>query len=174
MLRACFERAARVCAAGAGFAAIAWAAAALQPTEAGAQAAKHEITVTVTRFKALDRADELSAGDFFARVTIDGASQQTAVISDKAEVKPDWKLSKEVKPGVHKVKLELIDKDVSVDDPIDINRLPNKRDLDFTVDTRSCKLDGFAQSYKCGATITRAGTERKKAEISFKVDVKKK
>lgn len=174
MLRACFEKAVRVCAAGAGVAAMAWGVAVLQPTEAGAQAAKHEITVTVTRFKALDRADELSAGDFFARVTIDGASQQTAVISDKAEVQPNWKLSKEVKPGVHKIKLALIDKDVSVDDPIDINRLPNKRDIDFTVDTRSCKIDGFAQSYKCGATITRAGTERKKAEISFKIDVKKK
>lgn len=174
MLRAFSEKAVRVCAAGAGFAAIAWGVVALQPTEAGAQGAKHEITVTVTRFKALDRADELSAGDFFARVTIDGANQQTAVISDKAEVQPNWKLSKEVSPGVHNVKLALIDKDVSIDDPIDINRLPNKRDLDFTVDTRSCKIDGFAQGYKCGATITRAGGERKKAEISFRVDVTKK
>lgn len=174
MLKAFSRNAARVWAAGAGFAALAWGMATLPPTEAEAQAAKHEITLTVTRFKALDRADELSVGDFFARVTIDGGSQRTAVISDRAEVRPDWKLSKEVSPGVHTIKLELIDKDVAIDDPIDINRLPNKRDLDFTVDTRSCRIDGFAETYKCGATISRAGGERKKAEISFKVDVKKK
>lgn len=174
MLRTISGKATRTCAGAATIAALAWGVFALQATEVGAQAAKHEITVTVTRFKALDRADELSAGDFFARVTIDGEKLTTPVISDRAEVQPDWKLSKTVSPGVHKVKLELIDKDVSVDDPIDINRLGNKRDLDFTVDTRSCKIDGFAQSYKCGATITRRGGERKMAEISFKVDVKKK
>ena len=173
MLRGISEKATRVCAGAAGIAAIALTVFALQPTEAGAQAAKHEITLTVTRFKALDKADELSAGDFFARVTIDGQKLTTSVISDRAEVRPDWKLSKSVSPGVHNVKLELIDKDVSVDDPIDINRLGNKRDLDFTVDTRACKIDGFAQAYKCGAVITRSGGERKMAEISFKIDVKK-
>ncbi len=93
------------------------------PGEAAAQKT-HEVTVTVTRFKALDRADELSRGDFFARVTINGKSKTTDVISDKEEVSPkNWELSTSVPPGVHNVKLELIDKDLSVDDPIDINRI---------------------------------------------------
>lgn len=136
--------------------------------------ATHDITITVTKFKSLDRADELSRGDFFARVTIDGKSQTTAVVSDRAEVKPtDWVLTASVPAGEHKVKLELIDKDLSVDDPIDINRLGNKRDLDFTVDTRSGRIEGFSNSYKTGQTITRAGSETKKAEISFIVRVKK-
>lgn len=156
-------------------AAVTLGALVLQPSKAGAQSAKHEITLTVVRFKAIDKADELSAGDFFARVTIDGSKQITATVSgDRAEVQPNWKISKSVSPGVHKVKLELIDKDVSIDDPIDINRLGNKRDLDFTVDTRSCVIGGFASDYKCGATITRAGGEKKMAEISFKVTVSKK
>lgn len=133
----------------------------------------HEITVTVKRFQALDKADELSNGDFFARVTIDGKSETTPVISDKAEVTPDWKITQPVSPGVRHIKVELIDKDVSVDDPIDINRLPNKRDLDFSVNTNTGRVDGFAESYKVGQTITRAGSERKKASISFQVDVKK-
>lgn len=174
MLRGISEKATRAFAsAAAAVAAIACGTLAFQPTEAGAQAAKHEVTLTVTRFKALDKADELSAGDFFARVTIDGQKLTTSVISDRAEVRPDWKLSKSVSPGVHKMKLELIDKDVSIDDPIDINRLGNKRDLDFTIDTRSCVIKGFATDYKCGAMISRAGGERKMAEISFRVDVKK-
>lgn len=174
MLRSISKKFGIASAAAAGIAAIAVGALVLQPSEAGAQSAKHEITLTVVRFKAIDKADELSAGDFFARVTIDGSKQQTATVSDRAEVRPDWKISKSVSPGVHKVKLELIDKDVSIDDPIDINRLGNKRDLDFTVDTRSCVIEGFATDYKCGATITRAGGERKMAEISFKVTVSKK
>lgn len=144
----------------------------LAPTEAVAQAT-HDITITVSRFQALDKADELSRGDFFARATIDGEAQVSPTVSDQAEVSPDWKLSKSVKPGVHKVKLELIDKDVSVDDPIDINRLANKRDLDFSVNTNTGRIEGFAQTYKVGQTITRAGSENKKASISFKVDVKK-
>lgn len=139
----------------------------------GASAA--DITITVTKFHALDKADELSRGDFFARMTIDGQSVVTPTISDQAEVKPkDWTLTKSVTSGGKvKVKLELIDKDLSVDDPIDINRMKNKRDLDFVVDVDSCHVEGFSEGYSCGKTITRAGSENKKASISFKVDVKK-
>jgi hypothetical protein len=135
------------------------------------QATAHEITVKVTGFKPLDKADELSNGDFFARVTINGASEVTKTITtDKSEVHPDdWKITKTVPAGVHKVRVELIDKDVSVDDPIDINRVDGKRDLDFTVDTRSCRIEGFSETYSCGTTIRRTGTENKKAEISFVV-----
>ncbi len=116
----------------------------------------------------------MSDGDFFARATINGvASAIEKPTSTKGTFKPNWKLSQKVADGVIKVKLELIDKDVTADDPIDINKVANKRDLDFTVDTKSCKIEGFSQTYKCGAVITRAGTETKKAEISFTVAVKK-
>lgn len=137
-------------------------------------AAAAEITVTVTKFHALDRADDLSRGDFFARMTIDGKSVVTSTISDQAEVEPkDWTLTQTVSGGgKHKVKLELIDKDLSVDDPIDINRVNKKRDLEFSVNTSSCVIEGFSETYSCGRTITRAGGENKKASISFKVDVK--
>lgn len=139
---------------------------------AQAQEATHEITVIVLSVKALDKADELSGGDFFARATIAGETSETPVVSEP-NFTPAWTLTKKVAAGTHNVKLALIDKDVSVDDPIDINRLGNKRDLDFTVDTRSCKVEGFAQTYKCGTKIKRAGAEKKKAEILFTVSVKK-
>lgn len=158
---------------GAGLAAFAMTVAAAVPNEAGAQTTSHEVTVTVTRFKALDKADEMSAGDFFARVTINGKAKDSAIISNKMEGTPKWQISTSVPPGVRDVKVQLIDNDVSVDDPIDINRVAGKRDIDFKIDTRSCRIDGFSQAYKCGATISRAGTEAKKAEISFTVSVKK-
>lgn len=133
-----------------------------------------EIVITVTKVKPLDKADELSEGDFFARATINGvASAIEKPVSTKGTFKPNWKLSQKVADGVIKVKLELIDKDVTADDPIDINKVASKRDLDFTVDTKSCKIEGFSQTFKCGSVITRAGAENKKAEISFTVSVKK-
>jgi hypothetical protein len=166
------KAAARHALAGAGLAAIGMGLIATVSTEVAAQG-KQELTVTITKFHALDRADDLSQGDFFARVTIDGEAKSTGQISDQAEVTPkDWVISKSVSPGVHKVKLELIDKDVSVDDPIDVNRVDKKRDIDFAVDTKSCRIEGFSEVYKCGATITRAGGETKKASISFTVTVK--
>lgn len=132
-----------------------------------------EITITVTRFQALDKADELSNGDFFARMKVDGKAAFSPVLSGQEEFAPDWKLTLPIAAGKRDVNLALIDKDVTVDDPIDINRLGSKRDLDFTVDTRTCRIDGFAETFKCGQTITRAGGENKKASISFIVDVKK-
>lgn len=141
------------------------------PTTAAAQ--DHEVTVKVTKVRAIDRADEFSDGDFFARVTIDGEKLESPVVKQEGSIRPDWVLSKKVKPGVIKVKFEIIDKDLSVDDPIDVNRIDNKRDLDFTVNTRTCRIEGFATTYRCGSTIVRAGKEKKAAEVAFTVTVKK-
>jgi hypothetical protein len=132
-----------------------------------------EIDIVITHVKALDAFDELSKGDTFAKVTIGKDVQSTPVISQQAEIKPDWKIVQKVKPGKHDVKVEIFDKDVSVDDAIDINKVANRRPLEFTVDTRSCRIEGFSQTYKCGDIIKRAGEEKKKAEITFVVKVKK-
>ncbi|HEX2843343.1 hypothetical protein [Hyphomicrobium sp.] len=168
----CRAEARRALAVGAGLATIGFGLASLTSSEAAAQP-PHEITVTVSKFTPLDRADDLSDGDFFARLTIDGQAVVSPTLSAKGAEKPGWKLTKSVPPGVHKVKLELIDKDVSVDDPIDINKVDKKRDLDFAIDTKSCRIEGFSETYKCGATITRSGGEAKKATIEFTVAVKK-
>ena len=140
---------------------------------AAKQAAADEIEIVITHVKALDAWDDLSKGDPFARVTIGKDAQTTPVIEQKTDITPDWKIVHKVKPGKHDVKLELLDKDVSVDDPIDINKVANKRPLEFTVDTRSCRIEGFSQGYRCGEKITRVGEESKKAEITFIVKVKK-
>lgn len=139
----------------------------------GSAAVAAEIVITVNKIKALDRADELSDGDFFARMRINGKAAFSPVQSGQGEFSPGWKLTLPAKSGANEVNLSLIDKDLSVDDPIDINRVDNKRDLDFTVNTNSCRIDGFAEAYKCGATITRSGSETKKATISFTVTVNK-
>jgi len=151
-------------------AAIAALSAVLVGGPSGASAA--EIVITVKKFHALDKADELSSGDFFARMKIDGKAAFSPVLTGQEVFTPDWTLTLPAKSGKNDVNLSLIDKDLSVDDPIDINRVASKRDLDFTVNTRTCRIEGFAETYKCGQTITREGSETKKASITFSVDVK--
>jgi hypothetical protein len=145
----------------------------LAMTASAAQAAPQELTIAITGIKAIDKADEFSKGDFYARVTIDGQVHATQPIKQQDVDKPDWKIIQKVEPGVHKVKLEILDKDISQDDPIDINRFDNKRSIEFEVNSKTCRVLGFSSGYKCGATITRAGKEKKAAEVSFKVSVKK-
>lgn len=154
-----------------GFAlAVAVAGSAMGVTASGASAT--EIVITVTKFHALDRADELSSGDFFARMKIGGKAAFSPTITGEQVFTPDWKLTLPAKKGSNEVNLSLIDKDLTVDDAIDINRVAGKRDIDFTVNTKTCRISGFSESYKCGETITREGSETKKASISFKVEVK--
>ncbi len=147
-------------------------AAAVTLLGAGTAHADHTITVKILSVEALDKVDELSGADFYARVTIAGETQKTSIVKGE-DIKPGWSISKTVRPGRHDVKLELIDKDVAQDDPVDINRIDAKRDLDFNVNTRNCRIEGFAVPYRCGRTISRAGGEKKKADIAFEVTVER-
>jgi hypothetical protein len=145
---------------------------------AAVPAAADEIIVTVESLQALDRIDPGGGqADFFAQVTIDGQTFRSPRIRRADVVRPNWTFSKHVRPGTYHVKLEIYDKDVfSKDDLIDINRLDGKRDLDFRVRTRRCLVLDFAEPYACrgrGVTITRAGREKKSAEIRFTVDTRR-
>jgi hypothetical protein len=146
---------------------------------ASAQSAKaDEIIITIESIQALDRIDPGGGqADFFARVTIAGEVFRTPVIRRADVVRPNWVISKRVRPGTHRVKLEILDKDaLSKDDVIDINRLDGKRDLDFRVRTRPCVVLDFAEPYRCtgrGVSITRAGREKKSAEVRFNVNTRR-
>ncbi len=131
-----------------------------------------EVTVTLHQLIALDKADAFSSEDFYARVTIGGQTFKSDKVRQTDAIIPNWKFSAVVPNGRTDVKIEVFDKDVQVDDQIDINRIDPKRDLDFVVNTRNCRVEGFAQAYSCGTDIRRAGGERKKAEMVFMVTVK--
>lgn len=149
-------------------------AAALPLTPLTAQSAvAQEIIVTVERVRALDVIDAASPADFVARITIGNQTIILGPIKDQNDIRPkDWIARHRVSAGDHPVKIEILDKDVALNDKIDINRVDQKRDLDFTVNTGSCTISGFSQAYRCGNRIVRGGAERKKAEITFKVDVR--
>jgi hypothetical protein len=131
-----------------------------------------EIIITVTDVKAIDAADVFSRPDFFARVTIAGETFSTKVVRNQADIKPNWTVRKTVPRGTHDVKLALFDKDLTKNEAIDINTRDNKRDLDFRVNTRNCRvLDLSGVDQGCRVSITRAGKEKKAAQIGFTVEI---
>lgn len=153
---------------------------ALAATVAVAQSGKSsgkmdEVTITVNRYKTLDRIDVGGgAPDIFARVTIGGTVQKSPVAKQQTAGKPDWKITQSVPRGKTNVKVELLDKDIlNPSDAIDINAVANKRDLDFVVDTAKCRVEGLSNISSCGQRISRTGKENKKSEIDFRVSVKK-
>lgn len=155
------------------FAALALGIASSLPTAPAASA--RELVITISQITALDPADVWLAGpdDFYARVTIDGQQFTTPIKRQQNQAAPNWKVSKVVSGRKSKVRLEIFDKDIGkADDKIDINRVTSpKRDLDFTVDTRRCRVLEFSDPFRCGDSIRRAGNEPKKAEVVFSVDV---
>jgi hypothetical protein len=140
---------------------------------AGAASAA-DIVVTIDKVAALDKIDPAGQADFFARVTIAGETFKTERIRRADVIEPNWVFRKKVPAGTHTVKVEIFDKDVlSKDDLIDINRVDGKRDLDFRVNTRTCRVIDFSQGFRCRDRIRRAGTEKRKAEVTFRVDVRR-
>lgn len=153
------------------------AAKAVSNAKAAPAAAKaapgHQVTVVIQRVRALDKIDQLSKADFLARVTIAGQSETVQRVREGDDISPNWRITKTVPPGRHDIRLEIFDKDLSKNEPIDINRLANKRHQDFTIDTRTCRISGFAGFPRCNTPIVRGGTKPKKAEVTFRVEVKK-
>lgn len=145
----------------------------LTSRDTAAAAASNEIVITITKVKAIDQIDAFSKGDFYARATIDQDVQTTPVARQQAEIKPNWKISHKVRPGRHNLKLEIFDKDISADDPIDVNPIEKNRILEAIIDTRKCRVSGYGKSYRCGSIVTVTGHEKKAAEVTFIVDVVK-
>ncbi len=133
----------------------------------------HEVVVTIHKVKAIDRIDTTPA-DFFARVTIDGTEQETKKIRQDNDISPNWEIKQAVSTRRPDIKIELWDKDLALDDLVDINgrKDMSKRHQDLSVDTKSCRVYGFRGRPRCGTKITRSGDEKKSAEITFSVDVK--
>ena len=141
---------------------------------AGLPAMAGEIIIHIDRVRALDRIDPTTSPDFFAQLTVGGQVFKTQRIKNAVEIRPSWVITATVPRGVTPVNFAILDNNVlKKDELIDVNRLDNKRDLDFRVDTRSCQILDFSQSYRCRDRITRGGAEKKAAEVTFRVEVRR-
>lgn len=133
-----------------------------------------EIIITITDLRTVGRADVFTRPDFFAQVSVAGEGFTTPTARNQGNIAPNWVIRKTVPRGTHSVKIALFDKDLTKSEAIDINTVDGKRDLDFRINTRNCRvldLTGVAQG--CRATVTRAGRELKSAEMRFNVEIVK-
>jgi hypothetical protein len=165
-----FERSARIA-----LTAVSFACGLLAVADVASAQSRRDVSVTIDHVKALDRVDWGVAGqaDFYARVTIAGETFVTKPARGENDVRPNWVFTKSVRASARvPVKVEIFDKDVfKPDERVDINRVNAKRDLDFTVNTYNCSIGGFSNSFRCKQPIMRGGQERKRAEVTFRVDV---
>lgn len=136
--------------------------------------AADELIIRIQHVRAIDKIDPTTSPDFYAQVTIDGQVLKTQRIKNAADIRPDWVITANVPRGISTVNVAILDKDVlKKDELIDINRVDGKRDLDFRVNTRTCQILDFTRPHYCRERIVRAGSEKKAAEITFRVDVKR-
>lgn len=141
---------------------------------AAAPALADDIIIRIEHVRALDKIDPTTSPDFYAVVTVDGKEYKTQRIRNAPDIRPNWEIVANVPRGRSNVNIAILDKDIlKKDDLIDINRVDGKRDLDFQVDTRGCDVLGFSQGYGCRDRIVRGGNEKKAAEITFRVDVRR-
>jgi len=139
--------------------------------------AEDEVTVTIQRLEQLECVDETlwwcgSAGDFYAKVVIDGASFESSPIDDAADISPDWTFRRTVTTGTINIHIEIWDSDGWLrfgDDHVDITS-GDGRNLNLTLNLSGCTISGGV-SGSCGATLTSSGTSDDRARIRFRIDV---
>lgn len=143
-----------------------------------ATAAQLEVRVIIESVKALDDVDTLDGADFYASINIDGvsANNKAGAIGDDDNISPNWEFFDIVDSsrGVIPLVINIYDEDGFLnfdDDQIDI-KARSGRELFLDLDLNNCTIEGDGLTSNCGSTITSAGGENDRAEISFRVEVK--
>jgi hypothetical protein len=133
-----------------------------------------QISVRIEKIVALDVANWTSPADFFARISIDGKSIQTPVVLNQNDISPNWEYREiAVGGGVRRIRIEVLDEDVTFNDPIDVNPQAGKRELDLTIDTSAlpCVVAGDVTG-SCNSSIISAGSESGRASLQFRIDAR--
>lgn len=137
-----------------------------------AEAQQKEIVVTVSEVRLLDKADTFNRAEIYSRIIIAGEWFETPVVKSSGTINPNWRANKSVNAGDHAIKLEILDRDLTMSEPVDINKVDRKRDVDLVVDTRNCRVSGDGINGKCDVTLKTTGRERKSAEVTITVSVR--
>jgi murein DD-endopeptidase MepM/ murein hydrolase activator NlpD len=128
------------------------------------------VTLTIVEVRALDPMDPigpLSSADFYAKVSIDGASpDQSAVRSNDDDIYPRWTFSRLISKDEISIHIEIWDSDWPLgDDHVDINKNSGHNDLDLTFDLGTQSVGGdVTYEYSKGG-----GGDGNRAEIWFNV-----
>jgi uncharacterized repeat protein (TIGR01451 family) len=154
------------------------------PTVSGAQT--QPVIVRITQIEQLgDDFDVASLGDFYAKVTIDGTTQETSgfsfdggfiVPSGPLIPDPPWVLTQDVPLGLTSVpvRIEILDSDgllTGDDDQADLNPLGSKNVLDLEVDLLTGRWSGdVVWPQRCISGPISPDFDNRSVEVCFTID----
>ncbi len=138
-----------------------------------------EVRVIVESVDALDDMDgPASSPDMYASVSINGRPSDNKIwrIEDQRNISPNWQFFEIVEnsQGEIKIVLSIYDEDGFLrgdDELVDIASNA-ERELNLTVNTNTCAVEGDGVIGNCGATLVSQGAEDDRAAIKFRVEVK--
>lgn len=138
--------------------------------------AQKTVTVTIHRVMQEDNLDvpdvDPDRADFYAQIWIAGKMYQTKVFSAD-DGRPYWRFSIPVRSRLVRIRIKLLDDDGALerkDDYVDINRRYNKKDLNFTYDTRRGRIRGDVSGRRGRMIYSEGKGDSDKGKIWFTVE----
>jgi len=134
------------------------------------------VRVIIDRVKGLDNCWDIGCGspDFFPDVTIDGVpfGGEGLRIKDQLDIYPNWEFSRPVDSASDSIALNIAirDQDVKWHDEADL-KPTSGRSLNLTVNPFSGLVAGDISGIIYGTVLTSKGTEEKKVQIWFRIEV---
>jgi hypothetical protein len=135
--------------------------------------AQRTVTVTINRVAQMDRLDNplLFVGDrpdFYAEIWINGQYHKTANMG-----KPfGWTFSVPVTTDIANIRIRLMEDDgglEGVDDHVDINPLPNQKDLDITFDCSKGSISSTPFEMMADGLYSQGGGDSERGKIWFTI-----
>ena len=135
-----------------------------------------QVRFTVNQVIAIDNPDSGWFGDnadYYARISVNGATTTTGVISNSNNISPNWQFTQNVSSRFVSINVQLWDKDgglAGADDRIDIDSRVGYRDLNLTYDLITNQVTGDTSGLGGRRLSVSGGGDSDRASMYFTVD----
>lgn len=134
-----------------------------------------EVTVDVTRIRALSSGIDFgSQADFYSKITIDGSTYTTGSVSNDNDISPNWSYGKIVDGTSHYVSIgiQVWDSDGGLaggDDHVDIDAQAGRRDVNLWYNLLTNQISGDVSGSGGSILSSSGGGDSDRAQAWFKV-----
>ena len=135
-----------------------------------------QVRFTVNQVIAIDNPDSGWFGDnadYYARISVNGATTTTGVISNSNNISPNWQFTQNVNSRYVNIEVQLWDSDgglAGADDHIDIDTGSGFRNLDLTYDLITNQITGDVSGLGGRRLFTSGTGDSDRASMYFTVD----
>lgn len=140
-------------------------------------AAAPQVNLAINQIQAIDNPDSGWFGDeadYYARITIDGVTQQTGVISNDNNIFPGWNVSQTVNNRYVSISIEVWDSDGGIfdgsNDHVDVDAFTGARNINLTYDLFTNSISGDISGYGGSMLFAAGAGDGDRARAWFTVD----